>query len=354
MRAKFLSRIGGALVAIVLTAFLAVPAARASAPSPDDVTVTSGEYTLASGDTLDGNLVVLGGQVLIEDGADITGDVVVLGGSTVISGQVDGTVSLIGGSLQLTETAVVDGDVTRTGGSFERAAGAEVNGSVTEAPGLTNWISTLPGVYVSQSDPVPPDNGIASGIFGVVLAIAQATFWIVLVTGLSILVGAFWSDQTARVAVAMRDMPWQSMGMGVLTGIAVPILMILSVLLALTICLIPFSILGALIVGVGYSMAWLFGWIALGQLIGLRLTDAFGLRGVNTLAATAGGTFLISVLGYLVATVIPVFGGFFAWFLLPAMGIGAVVLTRFGTQTYMRGTPPTVPPAEALEPPPVV
>ncbi len=353
MRAKFLTRIGVALAAILLTALSTAPSARASAPSPDDVTVTNGEYTLASGDTLDGNLVVLGGQVLIEDGADITGDVVVLGGSTVISGQVDGTVSLIGGSLELTETAIVDGDVTRTGGSFDRAAGAEVNGSVTEAPGLTNWVSSLPGVYVSPTDPVPPDNGIASGIFGAFWAIVQAVFWILAVTGLALLVGAFWSDQTARVAVTMRDMPWQSLGMGVLTGIAMPILMIFFVLFALTICLIPFSVLAALIVGVAYTMAWLFGWIALGQLIGLRLTDAFGLRGVNTLAATTGGTFLISVLGYFVA-VIPFIGGFFAWFLLPAIGIGAVVFTRFGTQTYVRGTPPPVPPAEALEPPPVV
>lgn len=350
MRVKFLSKMAVALAVVVLTAFTAASPARAAAPDPDDVTVTNGEYTLASGDTIDGNLVVLGGSVVVEDGADITGDVVVLGGSTVISGEVDGTVSLIGGSLELTETAVIDGDVTRTGGSFERAAGAEVNGSVTDAPGLTNWLPALPGVYMNEDDPIQPGDGIRTGLVGMMFNVFQAVIWILAVTALSLLVGAFWPDQTARVAVAMRDMPAHSVGMGLLTGIALPVLMIIFAVLALTICLIPFSLLAALVVGVVYTMAWLFGWIALGQLIGLRLIDAFGLRGVNTLAATTGGTFLISIFGYLIA-MLPWFGGLFAWFVLPALGVGAVVLTRFGTQPYLRDVPPQAPPAEALEPP---
>lgn len=356
MWAKFFSKAVAALT-IVLTLGLTTPRVVLAAPPFDDVTVTQGDYVLASGDTIDGDLLVLGGNVTIEDGATVTGDVVVFGGSTAIAGQVDGSISLIGGSLALAETANVDGDVTRTGGSFDRAAGAEVSGSVTEAPGLTNWLPALPAIINETAPPTPVADDPGRGLFGYLIAFFQAGFWILGVTVLALVVAAFWPDQTARVAATVRSAPLPSFGMGLLTGVAVPILMLVLVLLAITICLLPVSLVGWVVIGLGYAMAWLFGWIALGQLVGLQLAEALGLRNVNAVIGATAGTFLISLLGYTVSFVISFItcgGEFISWFLVPAIGVGAVALTRFGTQPYMRGVPPSAPPAEALEPPPVV
>jgi len=349
MWAKLFSK-AAAILAVVLGLGLATARPALAQRTSDDVTVTGGDYTLAAGDTIDGDLLVLGGTVVIEDGAAIAGDVVLLGGSTTISGEVGGAVSLIGGSLELTETAGVAGDVTRTGGSFERAAGAEIGGSVTDAPGLTSWLPALPGVAAEApaAPPVPDDP--SRGALGYLISLFQAGFWILGVTVLALVVTAFWPDQTARVAATIRSAPLQSFGMGLLTGVSVPILMLIFVLLALTICLIPVSLLGWFVVGVGYAMAWLFGWIALGHLVGLRLIEALGLRNVNAVVAGTAGTFLISVLGYMVGFV-TCGGEFIAWFLVPAIGVGAVALTRFGTQPYVQGAPPALPPSEALEPP---
>ncbi len=352
MWAKFFSK-AAATLAVVLALGFATAQPVLAAPFPDDVTITGGDYTLAAGDTIDGDLLVLGGTVTIEDGATVTGDVVLLGGSTIVSGEVNGAVSLIGGSLELTETANVAGDVTRTGGSFERAAGATVGGSVTDAPGLTNIFPVGPGIVVDANDTVNSADDPSRGLFGIIFGFFQAVMWILTATGLALLVSAFAPDQTTRVTATLRQAPWPSMFMGLLTAIAVPVLMLIFVLLALTICLIPFSLLGALVVGVLYGMAWLFGWIALGQLVGARLAEAFGLRNVNMVAATTTGTLLISIVGYLVAS-LPYVGALIAWFILPVLGIGAVMLTRFGLQPYVRGVPPMTPPTEALEPPPVV
>lgn len=356
MWAKFFSKAVAALT-IVLTLGLATPRVALAAPPFDDVTVTQGDYVLAAGDTIDGDLLVLGGNVKIEDGATITGDVVMFGGSATIAGQVDGSISLIGGSLALAETATVDGDVTRTGGSFDRAAGAAISGSVTEAPGLTNWLPPLPAIINETAPPTPIADDPGRGLFGYLVAFFQAGLWILGVTVLSLVVAAFWPDQTARVAATIRSAPMPSFFMGLLTGVAVPILMVILVLLALTICLLPVSLVGWVVIGLGYAMAWLFGWIALGQLVGLQLSNAFGLRGVNAVAAATAGTFIISVLGYGLSFAIawiPCIGDTISWFLVPAFGVGAVALTRFGTQPYMRGVPPSAPPSEVLEPPPVV
>ncbi len=339
-----------ALALLVLSARPAV--AEFAGPLPDDVTVTSGEYTLASGEVIDGDLVVLGGTVVIEDGAQVSGDVVALGGSTTISGEVSGAVALIGGSLELTETAVVAGDVTRTGGSFERAAGADVGGTVTDAPGLTNWLPALPGVVIDGAVPEDPPVRPFGLVFEFVFNLFQSLLWIAAVTALALVVTAFWPDQTARVAATIRLEPWRAFGLGFLTSLAMPVLMGLFVLLALTLCLIPVSAVGALGVGVLYGMAWLFGWIALGQLVGLRLAEALNVQNVNTVVATTLGTLGVSVLAHLVGAV-PFVGGLVAWFVLPLIGIGAVALTRFGARPYVQGAPPAPPASEALEPPPM-
>jgi hypothetical protein len=111
----------------------------------------------------------------------------------------------------------------------------------------------------------------------------------------------------------------------------------LLVLMAFTVILIPVSLLGALLVGA----AVLYGWIAIGSRIGQQLAGHLG-REVRPATAAFLGTLsfvlVVEVSGFVpvVRAVVPI--------LAAAAGLGAVLLTRFGTTSY---APQTEPDADA-------
>ena len=98
--------------------------------------------------------------------------------------------------------------------------------------------------------------------------------------------------------------------------------------LVLTICLSPLAFLGGLVLVVAYT----FGWIAIGLEVGQRLAAAF--RQDWSLAVSAGvGTLVLTIVTYGI-DFLPCIG----W-IAPAavycLGLGAVLLTRFGGQEYL-------------------
>ena len=101
-------------------------------------------------------------------------------------------------------------------------------------------------------------------------------------------------------------------------------------------------------------MAGLFGWIGVGALVGERLLRALNAREIAPLWAAGLGTLLttsISV-GLSVALCLAPFG-WLLFFVLGCLGLGAVVLTRFGTTRYIphRPTPPSLAPVKVPDPP---
>ena len=76
------------IVIFCLLGLLAVPrtasAKSMDVPVLDDKVVFGESFTLESGETLDGSLIILGGVVLLEEGSFVMGDVVVLGGNLTI------------------------------------------------------------------------------------------------------------------------------------------------------------------------------------------------------------------------------------------------------------------------------
>jgi hypothetical protein len=99
-----------------------------------------------------------------------------------------------------------------------------------------------------------------------------------------------------------------------------------------------------------FIAALLFGWFAFGSAIGARLGAALKWQNVSP-ALTAGlGASLLTFTAQLFDLVPCV--GWVVPFLLAAVGLGAVTLTRFGTRPYLGNTtapnPPTLPaPPEA-------
>lgn len=117
------------LILAFLFILLLIPTGAQAAPANDEV-VLGGSYTLASGQTLQGNLLVFGGTATIEAGAQVTGDVILFGGSVVIEGEVGGNISATGGSINLGSQAIVQGDVNVLGVNIQQDEGAQILGEV--------------------------------------------------------------------------------------------------------------------------------------------------------------------------------------------------------------------------------
>ena len=311
----------------VLMALLSVGAAPALAQDGGGKVIVGQSYVLATGEQLEGDLAVLGGSALIEEGAAVNGNVAVAGGSLTVGGSINGDVAVFGGSVTLQETAVVEGDVATFGGALTQAEGAVIAGQLIE--GFGNQDTFQPPTITIPQAPQPPS----------VFRIMLNYFWQVLgaiglalaLAALGLLAMVMFPQQTERVANTAVASPGVTFGVGVLTLL---IMLGLAAILAVTICLAPIALLLMLVAAV----AWVFSWVALGWLVGQRILEAFKLRNPSPLLEAILGIFLITLLWR--AT--PCLGWLF-WFVVTSLGLGAIVLTRFGTQPYRSTT--TTPPA---------
>jgi hypothetical protein len=132
-----------------------------------------------------------------------------------------------------------------------------------------------------------------------------------------------------RASLAAFTRPWEAGGLGLLVAILTPILLIGF---AVTLIGIPITLILALCAVILVT----YGWIALGLEVGKRLSQAF--RQDWPLIVDAGlGTFLLSLVANgigltpCVGWIVPALVGF--------LGMGGVLLSRFGTRVY----PPSAP-----------
>jgi hypothetical protein len=288
----------------------------------DDRVVAGGTFTLESGKVLDGSLIVFGGSVTIESEAIVEGDVVVIGGTASINGLVEGNVLGIGGVIDLSNRAVVEGDLSTLGATLNRDPDSIVEGQIITGVSLPNLILvptdiSLPGIPDFRPVIRPVFDPIWRGSW----FLLRSLVWAVL----AVLIVMFLPNPTDRIARTAAKQPALSSGVGCLTVLVAPIIL---VVLAITLILIPVSLVGALIVVV----AWFIGRIAIGLEIGRRLGKLFDKEWALPLAAGAG-TFFMSLIVDGIGTFVPCVG----W-ILPAivgmLALGAVILSRFGSQTY--------------------
>ena len=315
-----------ALVLLALLVFLPAQPAAAKGTSFDGQVIFGQSYTLKSGDTLSGDLVVFGGAALIEEGATAQGNVILFGGSLVVNGEVLGDVAVIGGSAKIGTSAHVHGNLTTLGAALDRVDGSMVDGQIFNS--ATNNGSDP---ITSPSAPVVPHINLnldplraVGNAFGQSLSLAL----------LAMLVMLFLARNADRVAHAVLEQPLTTGGLGLLTLLVTPIAL---VILVITIILIP----AAVVLIVAMMVAGLFGWIAIGYEIGQRFTRAIHQEWHPAFSAGLGVFALTLVANAL--TGIPVLNcvGWLAPFLLGVAGLGAVIMSRFGTQTVLAPAPVT-------------
>jgi hypothetical protein len=350
----------------LLLALLFLPTRNAYAQGPGGDVIRFGEdYTLESGETLRGSLVVIGGNVAIEKDATVTRDVVLIGGNITIDGDTDGSVVIIGGNLTisgkigrdvvviggqvlLTETSVVKGDVVTMGGQVTKEPGAEVAGNIVnnappidipnvpDVPNVPNVpeVPNVPNVPNVPTQPNYPNFGVNFNPFWKVAGVLGRS---IAIAAIGMLLTLFLQPQMERVGDTIVRQPVLAGSFGLLTLVVAPLVMLI---LVVTLILIPVAIIAAFVI----PLAWLFGIIAVGQEVGERFTKAINQTWAPVLA-TGFGTFLLLLVGGFVGLIPCV--GWVVPFLVGLIALGGVAMTWFGTRSAPGAmTPPVqVPPA---------
>jgi cytoskeletal protein CcmA (bactofilin family) len=353
------------LLTLILTIILSFTfATPALAQDSDGRVVFGGNLTLKPEEKIKGDVVVFGGNATVPASSKIDGSLVVFGGNANIDGKIEGDIAMFGGNINLGETAEVEGDVGLAGGQATVADGAKIEGSIVEFNGDQGFtppippIPRIPPIPEVPEIPSPPDSEFSGwddqdykwdktpNFFE---RIGRSMVLLLALAVVSWLVATFMPQQMKTVGDTIVEATIASFGVGLLTAIIVAA----SFLLVFTICLAFIPPIAFLLAGV----AALFGWIVIGQIIGERLLIATGRSFPNFILSTMVGVTALTVVATMpvlswIDCIAPIFWciGWLVIVIVGSIGLGAVILTRFGTRPYDPASLPT--PGNPPPPPP--
>jgi hypothetical protein len=282
--------------------------------------VFGGSYILRSGEVLEGDLVIMGGEAYLQEDSLVDGAVVIFGGVLQADGEIKGELVSFGGQIDLGETAIVESDVVSFGGNLNYTESTEFGGElISEFPGPIDFnfsedfnISSIsPSRFWQSFNPV----------IEIMWLFLRSFIW----AAVAVLVMLFLDKQVERISATVSAQPVISGGLGLLTVVVAPVLLLG---LIVTIIGIPLSMVLVFILG----LAWALGIVSVGYLVGIRIARMLNQTWVKPVNAGAGVftlTFVINGIGLFVPCV-----GWFIPALVGMVGLGAVGLTRFGTQSY--------------------
>ncbi|MEK6256554.1 MAG: hypothetical protein N2C13_04450, partial [Chloroflexota bacterium] len=235
------------------------------------------------------------------------------------AGEVTENLVVFGGNVSIADTAKINLDLVAVGGNYTKSPGAAVGGQViTEFPE-----SSIPTFRRGQS--FQPITNATYGLTSVVSYFLNTLIF----TALAVLIVLFLPKQVENTADTIVSQPLTAGGLGCLT---IPVVVITSIVIMFFIITIPLSILAMF----ALAIALVFGWIAAGYVIGRRLADALDQDwsnivqagvGMFTLSIVTGGLGFAQPLGGLVSIAIG------------SVGLGAVLISRFGTQAPQESSP---------------
>lgn len=322
-------------VLILLAALVLLPLQAVQAKGLAQGPIFGENYTLKSGETLNEDLVVFGGSVSIEKDAKVNGAIVLFGGSFTLDGEVSKDVVVMGGAVKLGAEAHIHGNLVTFGAPVDRDAGAKVDGDVINnptRPSLPN-VPAVPNLVNNYTNPFWEGLGIL--VQSIVLAL------------LAMLIALFLPVQMRRVSDGVVAQPLVSLGMGLLTLIMFIVVIVALALFSVFIITLFVTIPLIFIVSVLFTAGMLLGWLALGTEIGVRIGQMF--KGEWPLPLAAGlGVFLLNLVAQSV-NFIPCIGGLLSG-LVAFAGLGAVLMTRFGTRPAALMATPTVVEVESTPP----
>lgn len=254
------------------------------------------------------NIFKIGSNVTIEEGTKVR-NVLAIGGQITVDGVVENNVVSIGGSIVLTRTAVVGGSVFTLGGIIVRGRGAEVYGTLTE---------------INTDD-------ISAAITNALSEEWEGWSWIFAIVSLSIFLGillvtiltVFLIPKPVRlISSAIKEKPFKVTVWG-LTGLV--LVVPLAVLLAI-------SVIGIVLIPMEMAIvlfAVILGFIAISQLVGRKLFTVLKRHDQSLMRETVWGLIILWLIGW-----IPYVGWMIKMCAI-VIGLGGVLLTRFGTNPHV-------------------
>jgi hypothetical protein len=320
----------------VLVFSLIVPVTAFAAGPEDGRVVLGTDFVLESGETLEGDLAVIGGTATLEVDTVVTGTVAIIGGNLVADGVIEGDMAVVGGNVRFGPEAVLEGDLVSFGGNVNRGTaqiqGDFISGDELDFPLTFELDEVFTDLPVVVSRPLRDSFG---------WSVVRYFFQSIILAALAVLVVMFLPKQTRLVADTIVDQPVLAGAFGLLTAVVAPILILL---LIVTICFAIVGFVGIIVL----IAAWIFGTIALGLEVGERLGKATNAE-FQPVVAAGIGTLIFSLVVNGIGTIVPCVG-WLVPFLLGSVGLGAVLMTRFGSRPYASGTALPAEPSEPEKP----
>lgn len=276
--------------------------------------------------------VHVGGGITVGEDEEVGDAVVAIGGSVTVLGRVDDDVVAIGGGVHLGPKAVVRGGVTSIGGHIEREAGSIVDGEINEVRiGPPNFLLHAPAFM-----------GFAPGWEAVHgwLRLVGTLVRLGIVLLLAILVALIAARPVERIGDRAAREPWMSGFTGLLAQLLfIPVLVLTVVVLAVSIIGIPLLVLVPFGV-VAFLLAMLVGFAGVSLRVGrwavgahraVPLAMAVGVIVIAAVALVSRGVGLLPIPTWFLTWPLGI-AGFFVEYVAWTVGLGAALLTRFGSR----------------------
>jgi hypothetical protein len=310
----------------VLTVVALITAGCSSDSGDDEGFSLRRSYKLKSGAQLDGDQVVVAMNIDLGSGSQIDGNVTLTGNDITLAGAINGDVVAVTDKMLVDDTAHVTGDLIVCAKDFQRSPRALIDGEIKEEctdSGTVSagnvlesaWDSWRGSSFFRVSSVI-----IGSLLFGALAALSALVFPAPLV----------------RMSESVQRSPVRAGGIGFLTmlvAVGLTVLYGISLLLVLPIVLLPFVMVGWIVV----ILFSLLGWVALAVPFGVYLTRLVGMdKQPRMVAAAVGGIALALLLRLWSVFWFTAWIGILATVVLGSIGLGAVILTQVGTKPYPR------------------
>jgi len=288
--------------------------------------VNIGDSKINEGDAI----VKVAESVFIPADESVPGDIVVFGGNAIIEGKVAGSVVVMGGEIRARRGAEINGDVVAIGGTIEEDEEVMIRGDRVQVGSVATEIGDR--LHVSMRTV----RAFASlGLFFVALVL----FFITML---------FLRGKVERVSTHISTSMFKCFGAGVLTSIVgLFALLIVMIPLIITIVGIPLAVvLFVSCIGV-YVIACAAFVFTVGRAIASRMGIQGGpfthlFIGIAVMSIPEIIAIMIDIVGHgsLAPYVLFQIVSTFVWLFAYVVGLGAIVLSRFGSRP-VEPAPPT-------------
>jgi cytoskeletal protein CcmA (bactofilin family) len=241
-----------------------------------------------------GDLIVAGREVKLSETSVVDGDVIIASGTATVDGRVGGRVRIYTGFLDFGGTIAGNAEITTDGG-IRLGPDARVDGDlVYEGPAQIDLPQGLVGGEYSyhrvDKEDVDIDIDFAKGGFllhflGFIMAIVAGS-----------IIVALTREHARRTAETIRTKPLKSLGIGFVTYICMPLVLLILLILILTIPLM-------FVVGLAYAIALYIAKFYVSIWLGNLILGRGGRTDVSPIPSMLLGLVIV----YLV-TAIPIFG----------------------------------------------